>query len=122
MKPITDTNYILLTKDEYKTLIDNAANITVKYEYGRHMHFEGNIGLSKETNDSICLDLYDKFKRIDRYYEEKTRNYNRMLEANAYEWKVQTAESIKVKLLSSRVLRLFKNKIINIIDKYILNL
>lgn len=84
--------------------------------------FEGNISLSKESKDSICLDLYDKFKRIDRYYEEKTRNYNRMLEANAYEWKVQTAESIKVKLLSSRVLRLFKNKIINIIDKYISNL
>lgn len=39
MKPIIDTNYILLTKDEYKTLIDNAANITVKYEYGGHMHF-----------------------------------------------------------------------------------
>lgn len=86
------------------------------------MHFEGNISLSKESKDSICLDLYDKFKRIDRYYEEKTRNYNRMLEANAYEWKVQTAGSIKVKLLSSRVLRLFKKKIINIIDKYILNL
>ena len=66
MKPITDTNYILLTKDEYKTLIDSAANITVKYEYGGHMHFEGNISLSKES------------------YEDKTRNYNRMLEANAY--------------------------------------
>lgn len=122
MEQIKDTNYVLITKNEYKTLIDNAANITIKYIYTGSMHFEGNIALSKEANDSICLDLYDKFQRIDRYYEEKTRNYNRMLEANAYEWKVQVAESIRVTLLKSRVLRLFKKKIINIIDKYISNL